>query len=349
MSEFEEYKKLGEPDKREKSEIWETAIGLQQVDGLKPSQYLIHTAKSHIEGDITFEDVKNQMSSYYQEKPAKTDSAKDELEADIVSARIAEMLSEKAFSLSFVEFISIHKRLFDGLFDFAGTIRNYNIEKKEWVLDGKSVTYGNHPNIKAYIEYDLQEEKKFSYKGLNREEILNHIAEFTSRIWQIHAFGEGNTRTVAVFLIKYLRTLGFDIDNTLFSENSWYFRNSLVRANYDDYTNNIYATNEFLIKFLQNLLFNGENILKNRYLHIANDTVNNDFDTVNDTVKNQNDTVFSLIKQNNNITANEISVKLGKSLPTVKRKIKNLKDRKVIERIGSDKTGSWKILKEDEE
>ena len=264
MSEFEEYKKLGEPDKREKSEIWETAIGLQQVDGLKPSQYLIHTAKSHIEGDITFEDVKNQLSSYYQEKPAKTDSEKDELEADIVSARIAEILSEKAFSLSFVEFISIHKRLFDGLFDFAGTIRNYNIEKKEWVLDGKSVTYGNHPNIKAYIEYDLQEEKKFSYKGLNREEILNHIAEFTSRIWQIHAFGEGNTRTVAVFLIKYLRTLGFDIDNTLFSENSWYFRNSLVRANYDDYTNNIYATNEFLIKFLQNLLFNGENILKNR-------------------------------------------------------------------------------------
>ena len=154
---------------------------------------------------------------------------------------------------------------------------------------------------------------------------------------------------MAVFLIKYLRTLGFDIDNTLFSENSWYFRNSLVRANYDDYTNNIYATNEFLIKFLQNLLFNGKNILKNRYLHINNDTVNNKFDTVNDTVKKQNDTVFSLIKQYNKITANEISVKLGKSLATIKRKIKDLKDRKVIERIGSDKTGSWKILKEDEE
>ncbi|MBE7082476.1 MAG: winged helix-turn-helix transcriptional regulator [Clostridiales bacterium] len=342
MREFEEYKKLGELDKREKSEIWETAIGLQQVDGLKPSQYLIHTAKSHIEGDITFEDVKNQLSNYYQEKPAKTDKEKDELEADIVSARIAEILSEKAFSLSFVEFISIHKRLFDGLFDFAGTIRNYNIEKKEWILDGKSVTYGNYFNIKEYIEYDLQEEKKFSYKGLNQEEILNHIAEFTSKIWQIHAFGEGNTRTVAVFLIKYLRTLGFDIDNTLFSENSWYFRNSLVRANYDNYTNNIYATNVFLIKFLQNLLFNGNNTLKNRYLHISNDTVN-------DTVKNQNDTVFSLIKQNNKITANEISVKLGKSLATIKRKIKDLKERKVIERIGSDKAGSWKILKEDEE
>ena len=349
MREFEEYKKLGEPDKREKSEIWETAIGLQQVDGLKPSQYLLHTAKSHIEGDITFEDVKNQLSNYYQEKPAKTDKEKDELEADIVSARIAEILSEKAFSLSFVEFISIHKRLFDGLLDFAGTIRNYNIEKKEWILDGKSVTYGNYFNIKEYIEYDLQEEKKFSFKGLNQEEILNHIAEFTSRIWQIHAFGEGNTRTVAVFLIKYLRTLGFDIDNTLFSENSWYFRNSLVRANYDDYTNNVYTTNVFLIKFLQNLLFNGKNILKNRCLHIANDTVNGNFDTVNDTVKKQNDTVFSLIKQNNKITAKEISVKLGKSLATIKRKIKDLKDRKVIERIGSDKTGSWKILKADEE
>ena len=349
MSEFEEYKKLGEPDKREKSEIWETAIGLQKVDGLKPSKYLIHTAKSHIEGDITFEDVKNQLFSYYQEKPAKTDSEKEELEADIVSARIAEILSEKAFSLSFVEFISIHKRLFDGLFDFAGTIRSYNIEKKEWVLDGKSVTYGNHPNIKAYIEYDLQEEKKFSYKGLNKEEILNHIAEFTSRIWQIHAFGEGNTRTVAVFLIKYLRTLGFDIDNTLFAENSWYFRNSLVRANYVDYANNVYATNEFLVKFLENLLFNGKNVLKNRYMHISNDTVSGRVGTVNDTVKNQNDTVFSLLKQNNKITANEIAIKLGKSLSTIKRRIKDLKDRKIVERIGSDKTGCWKILKEDEE
>lgn len=350
MSEFEEYKKLGEPDKKEKSEIWETAIGLQQVDGLKPSKYLIDTAKSHIEGDITFDDVKNQLSSYYREKPAKTDSEKEELEADIVSARIAEILSEKAFSLSFVEFIGIHKRLFDGLFDFAGMIRTYNIEKEEWVLNQKSVTYGDFRNIKAYIEYDLQEEKKFSYKGLDRQEILNHIADFISRLWQIHAFGEGNTRTVAVFLIKYLRTIGFDIDNTLFSENSWYFRNSLVRANYVDYTNNVYATNEFLIKFLENLLFGGKNILKNRYMHIAFDTVTDKNDTPNkqnDTANCKNDTVFSLIKQNNNITAKEIANKLGKSLATIKRRLKDLKDRKIIERIGSDKTGCWKILKDD--
>lgn len=345
MSEFEEYKKLGEPDKKEKSEIWETAIGLQQVDGLKPSKYLLDTAKSHIEGDITFEDVKNQISSYYKEKPANTDDEKKEQEADIVSARIAEILSENAFSLCFVELLSIHKRLFDGLFDFAGTVRTYNIEKEEWVLDGKSVTYGDFHNIQAYIEYDLQEEKKFSYKGLGKQETLNHIADFTSRLWQIHAFGEGNTRTVAVFLIKYLRTLGFDIDNTLFAENSWYFRNSLVRANYVDYTNFVYATNKFLIKFLENLLFDGKNILKNRYMHIAFDTVK----TQNDTVNRKNDTVFSLVKQNNNITANEIANKLGKSLATIKRRLKDLKDRKVIERIGSDKTGCWKILKDDAE
>ncbi len=342
MSEFEEYKRLGEPGKLEKSEIWETAIGLQLVDGLKPSKYLIQTAKSHIEGDITFEDVKNQISSYYKEKPAKTDNEKEELEADIVSSRIAEILSEKAFSLSFVEFIGIHKRLFDGLYDFAGTIRTYNIEKQEWVIEGKSVTYGNYPNIQSYIEYDLQEEKKFSYKGLSQKDTLNHIAEFISRLWQIHAFGEGNTRTVAVFLIKYLRTLGFDIDNTLFSENSWYFRNSLVRANYVDYTNNIYATNEFLIKFLENLLMGGKHELKNRYMHISNDTVN-------DTVNSKNDTVFSLLKQNNKITANEIATKLGKGIATIKRKLKDLKDRKIIERVGADKTGYWKILKEDEE
>lgn len=348
MNEFEKYKKLGEPDKKEKSEIWETAIGLQQVDGLKPSKYLIDTVKSHIEGDITFEDVKNQLSTYYKEKPAKTDIEKEEWEADVVSARIVEILSENAFSLSFVELLSIHKRLFNELFDFAGEIRTYNIEKEEWVLNGKSIIYGDYRNIQAYIEYDLQEERRFSYKGLSKQEILNHIANFTSRLWQIHAFGEGNTRTVAVFLIKYLRTLGFDIDNTLFSENSWYFRNSLVRANYVDYTNNIYKTNEFLIKFLENLLFGGKNLLKNRYMNIDFDTVKNKNDTVNDTLNNKNDTVFSLIKQNNNITAKEIANRLDKSLTTVKRRIKDLKDRKVIERIGSDKTGCWKILKDDE-
>lgn len=372
MSEFEEYKKLGEPNKKEKCEIWETAIGLQQVDGLKPSKYLINTAKSHIEGYTSFEEVKNQVSNYYEEKPAKTDSEKEEFEADIVSVRIAEILSEKAFSLSFVEFLSIHKRLFEGLFDFAGTTRTYNIEKEEWVLNGKSVTYGDFRNIQAYIEYDLQEEKKFSYKGLSKQEILNHIAEFTSRLWQIHAFGEGNTRTVAVFLIKYLRTLGFDIDNTLFADNSWYFRNSLVRANFFDYTNNVYETNEFLIKFLENLLFRGNNILKNRFLHISfdsannqndtvnckNDTVNANFDTVNhqsgtlncrnDSVNNNCDSVLSLIKQNNNITANEIANLLGKSLSTIKRKLKDLKECHIIERVGSDKTGYWKIINDDE-
>ncbi len=299
MSEFDEYKRLGEPNKKEKSEIWETAIGLQQVDGLKPSKYLIETAKSHIEGDITFEDVKNQISSYYKEKPAKTDNEKEELEADIVSARIAEILSEKAFSLSFIEFVNIHKRLFDGLFDFAGTIRTYNIEKEEWVLDSKSVIYGNYPNIQSYIEYDLQEEKKFSYKGLSKQDTLNHIAEFTSRLWQIHAFGEGNTRTIAVFLIR----------------------------------------------FLENLLFNGKHKLKNRYLHISLDTANDTVNFKNDTV---NDTVFSLVKQNNKITANEIATKLGKGIATIKRKLKDLKDRKIIERVGADKTGYWKILKEDE-
>ncbi len=348
MNDFEVYKKLGEPDKKEKSEIWETAIGLQQVDGLKPSKYLIETAKSHIEGDITFDEVKEQISSYYREKPAKTTDEQEELEADTVSARIAEILAEKGFTLSFVEFVGIHKRLFDGLYDFAGTIRNYNIEKSEWVLDGRSVTYGNFPNIQAYLEYDFNEEKKFSFKGLSKEQTLKHIAEFTSRIWQIHAFGEGNTRTVAVFIIKYLRQFGFDIDNTLFAENSWYFRNALVRANFEDYPNGIYSTNEYLINFFENLLFDGKNILKNRYLHIASDTINDTInlknDTINDTI-NKLDTILSFIKQNNKITSKEIVEKTGWGIATVKRHIKDLREQKIIERVGSNKTGYWKILK----
>lgn len=344
MENFDEYLRQGEPNRVEKAKVWKTAIGLQQVDGLKPSEYLIETAKQNIEGDITIDEVKKRIDSYYQQHPTKTNEDRTE-EADKVSARIAEMLSEQTFTFSPVEYLSIHRRLFKGIYEFAGKIRDYNITKKEWILNGETVLYASADSLKATLEYDFEREKKFSYKGLSEQEIIEHIAEFTSNLWQIHIFGEGNTRTTAIFLIKYLRKLGFkNVNNDLFADHSWYFRNSLVRANYEDLSKGINKTEKFLIRFLTNLLVNGNYSLKNREMHIltesVNDTVKSQNDTVNDTV---NGTVFALIKQEKTITAAEISERLKISLSTVRRKIKELKNNKKIARIGSDKTGYWRI------
>ncbi|MFN3783961.1 MAG: Fic family protein [Spirosomataceae bacterium] len=341
MENFDEYLRQGEPNKAEKAKVWKTAIGLQQVDGLKPSNYLIETAKQNIEGDITIDEVKKRIESYYQQHPTKTDEDRTE-EADKVSARIAEMLSEQAFTFSPVEYLTIHYRLFKGIYKFAGKIRDYNVTKKEWVLDGETVLYANADSLRATLEYDFEQEKKFSYKGLSEQEIIEHIAHFISNLWQIHIFGEGNTRTTAVFLIKYLRKLGFkNVNNDLFANHSWFFRNALVRANYEDLSRGIYRTERFLIHFLLNLLLKGNFFLKNREIHILADTVN---DTVKPQIDTVNETVFSLIKQDNKITAKEINERLKISLSTVKRKIKELRDNGKIERIGSDKTGYWKVI-----
>lgn len=343
MDNFEEYIRQGEPNKTEKAKIWQTAIGLQQVDGLKPSDYLISTAKQNIEGDITIDEVKQRIDSYYQQHPVKDIENRTE-EADKVSARIAEILSEQTFTSSPAEYLNIHRRLFKDIYGHAGKIRDYNITKKEWVLNGETVLYASADNLQATLEYDFEQEKKFSYKGLNQQEIIEHIANFISYLWQIHVFGEGNTRTTAIFLIKYLRKLGFkDVNNDLFAEHSWYFRNALVRANYEDLSKRIHKTEKYLINFLANLLLHKNHLLKNREMHVSfTDTVN---DTVKPVIDTVNDTVLSLIEQNNQITAIEISKRLDISLSTAKRRIKALKEQGVIERIGSDKTGSWEIVK----
>lgn len=342
MDNFEEYLRQGEPNKAEKAKIWKTAIGLQQVDGLKPSEYLITTAKQNIEGDISFEEVKQRIDSYYEQHPLKDNKNRTE-EADKVSARIAEILSEQTFTFSPAEYLSIHRRLFQGIYGHAGKMRDYNITKQEWILNGETVLYASALSLKATLEYDFEQEKKFNFKGLSQQEIIEHIAHFISYLWQIHIFGEGNTRTTAIFLIKYVRKLGFkEVNNDMFAEHSWYFRNALVRANYEDLSKGIHKTETFLVRFLSNLLLGQNYSLKNRDMHVQFiDTVNVESDTVNDTV---NDTVFNLIKQNPMITSTEISLQLKISLSTTKRRIKELKETGQIERIGSDKTGHWKII-----
>lgn len=345
MREFEEYKKLGEPEKAKKSEIWQTAIGLQQVDGLVPSQYLIETARENIEGYITIDEVKNRLNSYYKEKPADNDKTE---EADKVSAHIAEILSESTFTFSPAELITIHKRLFMGIYKFAGKIRDYNISKEEWVLDGASVLYASANSIQATLDYDFAQEKAFSYKGLSARQKVEHIVDFVSRIWQIHPFGEGNTRTTAVFTIKYLRSLGFNVTN-LFAEHSWYFRNALVRANYNDYNNDIFSTDEYLFLFFGNLLLGENNELHNRNIHIKskNDEENvgvNVGVSVGVKLNVTESAVLQILQNSPDITATELSAQIGKSTRTIERTFASLKEKGYIERIGSDKTGFWKVL-----
>ena len=265
MDDFEEYIRQGEPEKKEKSYAWQTAIGLQEVDGLKPSPYLIETAKQNIEGDITIEEVKHLIDSYYKAKPASDENDRTE-EADKVSARITEILSEKTFKFSPTEYITIHKRLFEDIYPFAGKIRDYNITKAEWVLKGETIYYASADSIRATLNYDFEQEEQFNYHGISLLQTVRHIIAFVSKIWQIHTFGEGNTRTTAVFIIKYLRTFGFNVNNNMFAQHAWYFRNALVRANYNDFKNNIYATNEYLERFFRNLLLGESNILKNKEL-----------------------------------------------------------------------------------
>ena len=266
---FKDYLRESEPDKAGKGYAWSTAIGLQAVDGLKPSKYLIDAAIQNIEGKITMKEAQSLIDSYYEERPVHLSDEDRTEEADKVSSRIAEILSETAFSFSPNEYISIHRKLFQGIYKHAGKIRDYNITKKEWVLDGATVMYGSASELRATLEYDFSQEKDFSYKGLAMDEIIHHLAVFVSRLWQIHIFGEGNTRTTAVFFIKYLRSLGFSATNDIFAENAWYFRNALVRANYNNLQKGIHETTEYLEVFLRNLLLNEKNELHNRDLHIS--------------------------------------------------------------------------------
>ena len=275
---FKEYIKQSEPNKRDKGYAWHTAIGLQAVDGLKPSKYLIDTAIKNIEGDISIDEAQELLNTYYEENP-KADTDDRTEEADKVAVRIAKILSEKAFSFTSNEYISIHKKLFAGIYGHAGKLRDYNITKKEWVLNGATVLYGSASELRATLDYDFAEEKMFSYKNLSMEDIIHHLALFVSRLWQIHVFGEGNTRTTAVFFIKYLGTLGFDVTNDIFAENAWYFRNALVRANYNDLKNGVHETTEYLELFLRNLLLDEKNELHNRSMHISGRFKETDFES----------------------------------------------------------------------
>lgn len=354
-----EYERLGEPDQAEKSQAWQTAIGLQQVDGLATSKYLLETAKEHIEGRINIDEAQARIDSYYQTKEARQnqDSANTR-EADIVASRIAKLLGEATFNFSTFTYFNIHKKLFAGLYPHAGKIRPYNITKKEWVLNGDTVQYCDFDVILDTLNYDFDKERKFSFIGLSTEQKISHISKFISNVWQIHPFCEGNTRTTAVFLIKYLKFFGFPVNNAPFAKNTWYFRNALVRANWSNMMLDIQSSTLPLEHFLRNVILGTNFELKNRRLHILyKDGSLQKEDTASianemfieayqhsTTHNHETKKLIDAIHNNPKITQAELAVLQGYSLSKIKRQIAELQSKGLLERIGGRKLGSWKIL-----
>ena len=346
---FDSYIREVEPSKQEKGRNWATAIGLQKVDGLTPSKYLYEIAKRNIEGEISIEEAKEIIDLYYQSKEIRSSDDKDSEEADKVSIRITEILSEKSFSFTPKQLLSIHEKLFSDVFYSvkAGEFRTYNITKKEWALDGDTVFYANADLIADTLKYDFENEKSFDYSTLSKEDTIKHITRFVANIWQIHPFGEGNTRTTAVFTIKYLRTLGFEVNNEPFDKHSWYFRNALVRANYTNIKKRIYMNTNFLEKFFENLLLGKNNELKNRYTHIRytenieKTSVEND-ETFGSKEKTSVQ-ILDLMKENPSITLQQIAEKIGLSKRAIEMQVKKLREQGKVNRIGATKKGLWEV------
>ena len=368
QQEFDEYIRQVEPFAQESANAWKTAIGLQQVDGLKPSSYLLETARKNIEGDITIDEVRQLLDSYYKSKTIKTAEEHNEEEADKVSANIKKILSSRTLAFNTNGFISIHRRIFDGVFSHAGEIRNYNISKKEWVLRGNSVDYLNWEDLRRAVDFEIQQERDFDYKGLTEEKKIKHICHFVSGLWQIHPFCEGNTRTTAVFTIQYLRSIGYNVDNEIFALHSWYFRNALVRANYKNSKLGINYDPSFLEKFFQNLLLGTNYELKNRYLVIdapkdfvqQNDTQEDKFDTQEDKFDTQGYFTEGVIPQKKELEAwiehqikKDPKISTGKLAELAKVSVSTIKRRIAkhgrIKFVGSGFSGYWIVERSDDQ
>ena len=245
---------------------WDMAIGLQQVDNLRPSKYLEQISEKNILGELTIEEVKQNLREYYVEKKKQNNIDHNELECDFVSMRIVELLEKDDFELSVDYLKYIHKYLFQDVYEFAGEFRKVDFSKHEKILNNDSVAYGDCKTLTESLEYDISLEKDKNYKDMTVVDVIKNITDFSSSIWQVHPFREGNTRTTAVFIEKYLISLGYNVDNSLFKDKSVYFRNALVRSNYFNNYLNIKEDKNYLIKFYENLLLGKNNNLNSEDL-----------------------------------------------------------------------------------
>lgn len=372
---FDEYIRQGEPETVVSAEQWKTAIGLQAVDGMKPSQYLIDVARRNIEGDITIEEVQELLRSYYASAANRDKIEENDEEADKAAANIKRILSTNTLAFNTNGYIATHRRIFEGVFKHAGQLRQYDISKKEWVLHGGTVHYLNWEDLRCALDYDIQQEKDFSYKGLSDDEKIKHLCRFASGLWQIHPFCEGNTRTTAVFLIQYLRSIGYKVTNDMFAEHSWYFRNALVRANYKNSAQGIDYDHVYLERFLRNMLLGEQWVLKNRYLVINppeefKEQPRLDMAEKIEKLGKKSDelleklgkkaeklgvklgktkiAILQLVIENPFISTTQMAKELSLTTTAIDKNIKQMRDI-FIRHVGPKKGGHWEICKEEEE
>ena len=356
---FEEYIRQGEPDKKERAQIWRTAIGLQQVDGLEVSEYFKENVKRNIEGEISIDDVQKLTRAYYVSKTNREPDDEEKEEADMVAANISKILTSQTLDFTTDGYVSLHRRIFNGVFKHAGQIRDYDITKKEFVLRGGTVNYLNWEDLRRALDYEINREKQFDYRGLSADELIEHVAKFVSDLWQIHAFKEGNTRTTAVFAIQYLRSIGYEVNNELFASHSWYFRNALVRANYKNAVQGINYEPIYLERFFRNLLLGEQWELKSRYLVInppveyaeqprkdagnVTEKVTNVTENVTEKLTGRQRQIIEMVARYPFTTTTMMAQNLKVSLMTIRRDIEKMAH--VIRHVGPDKGGHWEIIK----
>ncbi len=366
LSAFAGYFTAKEPGRRERADAWATAIGLQKVDGLSTSRFLIETAKDHIEGRITQMQARRRIRDYYAAKDETARPDPELEEPDKVAERIVAVINDGGFAFTPEYFISIHKKLFSGVLASAGKLRTVNIRKHEWVLKEASVTYGDATTLKPSLVRDFADEREFDYGGKSPARIIPHFVRFIAQIWQVHPFGEGNTRTTAVFAIKYLQSLGYRVENNMFRENSWYFRNALVRANFADYEKGVKREWGYLEAFFRSLLLNETNELKSRYLLIGltgenkrelkrltektvqkscrKTTQKNRQKTTQKNTSKTTQKILGLVKDNPMITRREMAIRIGITADGVKKALETLKTAGRLRRVGPDKGGHWEVM-----
>ncbi|MBP9999460.1 MAG: Fic family protein [Proteobacteria bacterium] len=344
-----EYKTVRDPSKKEKARNWDIAIGLQKVDGLQPSKYLYQVARDNIDGKLSHAKVYESLHKYYQTDAGHA-QGENTKEADLVSNRIAELLGNSSFTFAPPTLMNIHKYLFQDVLpdEWVGKVRSEDITKKEAVLNNDTVHYASHIDVMPTLRYDFEQEKRFDYSGLTKRAQVEHIAEFVSGIWQIHPFREGNTRTIAVFTIKYLRNKGFMADNELFKDNAEYFRNALVRANYENVTTGVKRTTKYLYLFFGNLLLGEHNSLEpsDISINIANfDKKASDIisDKLNKTENAFIIKLMPLLCKNGEITASDAINATGKSAQRVRQLFVALVDKGILIAIGQNKGRKYKL------
>ena len=363
MEYYNEYLIQDEPNKCDRVRNWMAAIGLQDVDGLTPSNYMLEAVRRNIEGEITIDEVEQLVDEYYTTQEGLQQESRT-LEADKVAVRIAKLLSHQTFGLGSNYLALIHRSLFEGIYKFAGTYRDYNISKKEFVLRGESVRYEHAPLILPTLKYEFEQEDKFSYKNLTMEEMVKHISRFVANVWQVHPFGEGNTRTTAVFTIQYLKHLGFKVTNEIFADNSKYFRNALVRANYSNIQYGIKETTEYLERFFRNLLMGEKNELKNRYMIIGiswnnaestqeiqqstQETQQSTQETQQCSQQTTAERIIEEIRKHPFTTREQLAKVIGITPDGIKKQLDKLKKDGKIRHVGATKKGHWEIIENED-